>query len=213
MSGHLPIEQAGLSLAPRIFSHLCLALTCTSNCITCASVFLSLAPRWVVGGMITYLGLAYILPYGFDLDRLDGLGGWVGGGWWHTLDLHTYDHTDSIWTGWMGWGVGGGGGGVMITYLGLAHIRPYGFDLDTLLGLAHIRPYGYDLDRLDGLGGGMVTYLGLAYILPIQVGWVGWLGGWGGLGGMITYLGLAYILPYRFDFSRLDGLGGGWGGW
>ena len=29
--------------------------------------------------MITYLGLAYILPYGFDLDRLDGLGGWVGG--------------------------------------------------------------------------------------------------------------------------------------
>ena len=43
----------------------------------------------------------------------------------------------------------------------------------TYLGLAHIRPYGFDLDRLDGLGGGgMVTYLGLAYILPIQVGWV-----------------------------------------
>ena len=31
------------------------------------------------GGMITYLGLAYILPYRFDLDRLDGLGGWGGG--------------------------------------------------------------------------------------------------------------------------------------
>ena len=30
--------------------------------------------------MVTYLGLAYILPYGFDLDRLDGWGGWVGGG-------------------------------------------------------------------------------------------------------------------------------------
>ena len=44
----------------------------------------------------------------------------------------------------------------------------------TYLGLAHIRPYGFDLDRLDGLGGGgVVTYLGLAYILPIQVGWVG----------------------------------------
>ena len=46
--------------------------------------------------MITYLGLAYILPYGFDLDRLDGLGGWVGGG------------------------------GGMMTYLGLAHILPMG---------------------------------------------------------------------------------------
>ena len=23
----------------------------------------------------------------------------------------------------------------------------------TYLGLAHIRPYGFDLDRLDGLGG------------------------------------------------------------
>ena len=45
------------------------------------------------GGMITYLG-AHIRPYGFDLDRLDGLGGW--GGW-----------------------VRG-----MITYLGLAHILP-----------------------------------------------------------------------------------------
>ena len=32
------------------------------------------------GVMITYLGLAHIRPYGFDLDRLDGLGGWVGGG-------------------------------------------------------------------------------------------------------------------------------------
>ena len=70
----------------------------------------------------------------------------------------------------MGWV--GEWGGVMITYL---------------------------LDRLDGLGGGMVTYLGLAYILPIQVGWVGRLGGWGGLGGMITYLGLAYILPYSIQ--------------
>ena len=51
----------------------------------------------------------------------------------------------------------------------------------TFLGLAHIRPYGFDLDRLDGLGGGgMVTYLGLAYILPIQVGWVGWVGWVGG---------------------------------
>ena len=55
--------------------------------------------------MMTYLGLAYIRPYRFDLDRLDGLGG-----------------------GWVG-------GGVMITYLGLAHIRPYGFDLDRLDGL------------------------------------------------------------------------------
>ena len=84
----------------------------------------------------------------------------------------------------------------MITYLGLAYILPYGFDLDrlgglggwvggmlTYLGLAHIRPYGFDLDRLDGLGGGgggMVRYLGLAYILPIQVGWVGWVGWVGG---------------------------------
>ena len=33
-----------------------------------------------LGGMVTYLGLAYILPNGFDVDRLDGLGGW-GGGW------------------------------------------------------------------------------------------------------------------------------------
>ena len=51
----------------------------------------------------------------------------------------------------------------------------------TYLGLAHIRPYGFDVDRLDGLGGwgGMVTYLGLAHILPIRVGWFGW----GGLGG------------------------------
>ena len=30
--------------------------------------------------MMTYLGLAYILPYRFDLDRLDGLGGGWGGG-------------------------------------------------------------------------------------------------------------------------------------
>ena len=60
----------------------------------------------MVGGLITYLGLAYILPYGFDLDRLDGLGGWGVGGW-----------------------------GGMITYIGLAHIRPYGFDLDRLDGL------------------------------------------------------------------------------
>ena len=55
----------------------------------------------------------------------------------------------------------------MITYLGLAYILPYGFDLDrldglggwvmmTYLGLAYIRPYRFDLDRLDGLGGGWV---------------------------------------------------------
>ena len=57
----------------------------------------------------------------------------------------------------------------MITYLGLAYILPYGFDLDrldglggrwvgggmiTYLGLAHIRPYGFDLDRLGGWVGG-----------------------------------------------------------
>ena len=82
----------------------------------------------------------------------------------------------------------------------------------TYLGRAHIRPYGYDLDRLDGLGGGDGN-IPWTCIHPPNTGWVGWLGGWGGLGGMITYLGLAYILPYRFDFSRLDGLGGGWGGW
>ena len=58
--------------------------------------------------MVTYLGLAYILPYGFDLDRLDGWGGWVGG-----------------WGG-------------MITYHGLAHIRLYGFDLDRLDGLGGV---------------------------------------------------------------------------
>ena len=64
--------------------------------------------------------------------------------------------------------MGGLGGGGMITYLGLAHIRPYGFDSD----------------RLDGLGGwggwvrggGMITYLGLAHILPMG-GWVGGVGG------------------------------------
>ena len=47
----------------------------------------------------------------------------------------------------------------MITYLRLANILPYGFDLGEgggimYLGLAHIRPYGFDLDSLDGLGGG-----------------------------------------------------------
>ena len=53
----------------------------------------------------------------------------------------------------------------------------------TYLGLAHIRPYGYDLDRLDGLGGGMVTYLDLhtssQYRLDGLGGWVGGVG-WGG---------------------------------
>ena len=52
----------------------------------------------------------------------------------------------------------------------------------TYLGLAHIRPYGYDLDRLDGLGGGMVTYLDLhtssQYRLDGLGGWVGGVG-WG----------------------------------
>ena len=59
--------------------------------------------------MVTYLGLAHIRPYGFDLDRLDGLGGWVGG-WDDNIPwtcTHT-THADLIWIGWMGW-VGGGG--------------------------------------------------------------------------------------------------------
>ena len=41
--------------------------------------------------MITYLGLAHIRPYGFDLDRLDGLGGWVGG--WDDNVPWTCTHT------------------------------------------------------------------------------------------------------------------------
>ena len=83
----------------------------------------------------------------------------------------------------------------MITYLGLAYILPYGFDLDrlgglggwvggmlTYLGLAHIRPYGFDLDRLDGLGGGGDGKIPWTCIHPPNTGWMGWVGGvgWGG---------------------------------
>ena len=84
----------------------------------------------------------------------------------------------------------------MITYLGLAYILPYGFDLDrldglggwvgggmmTYLGLAHIRPYGFDLDRLDGLGGGGDGKIPWTCIHPHNTGWMGWVGGvgWGG---------------------------------
>ena len=51
----------------------------------------------------------------------------------------------------------------------------------TYLGLAHIRPYGFDLDRLDGLGGGGGK-IPWTCIHPPNTGWMGWVGGvgWGG---------------------------------
>ena len=102
--------QSGAS--KRQDSHLRLAFF-----LTCAS--LSLAPRM------------YHLRLGFSLTCASLSGGGDDNIPWTCIQ---YYHTDSVWIGWMGW-VGGGG---MMTYLGLAHIRPYGFDLD----------------RLDGLGGG-----------------------------------------------------------
>ena len=55
------------------------------------------------GGMVKYLGLACILPMGW-------VGGWVGGegGDDNTLDLHTYDRTDLDRLDGLGGWVGGG---------------------------------------------------------------------------------------------------------
>ena len=93
------------------------------------------------------------------MGGLGGLGGWDGNIPWTCTHPAKGGYGNIPWThpantGWMGW-VGGVGWGGMITYLGLAYILPYGFDLGeggmiTYLGLAHIRPYGFDLDRLDG---------------------------------------------------------------
>ena len=67
----------------------------------------------------------------------------------------------------------------------------------TYLGLAHIRPYGFDSDRVGGWGGdGNIPW---TCTHPANTGWMGWVGG---------MLGLAYRLPYGFDVDRLDGLGG-----
>ena len=75
----------------------------------------------------------------------------------------------------------------MITYLGLAHILPWGGGWDDNLPWTCTRDDNLswtcthssntNLVGWVGWGDGMITYLGLAHILPIRIWWDGWGGG------------------------------------
>ena len=82
-------------------------------------------------------------------------------------------------------------------------------------GLAHIRPYGFDLDRLDGLGegvGGENGNIPWTCIHPPNTGWVGWVCGMVTYlgGGMVTYL---WTCTHPANTGWMGWVGGvGWGG-
>ena len=159
-------------------------IPCTCTHVGCCAT----GQGWVGGGMITFLALAHML----DAAQLVR-GGW-GGGWSHSLHLHTR---------WMlrNWsGVGGGG---MITFLALAHT----LDATQLVGMITFLALAHTLDATQLVGddhisctcthvGCYATGRGWSHSLHLRTRWM--LRNWS---GMITFLALAHML----DATQLVG--------